>query len=102
MTRLVRDLSFVVIDEHMNAYQTSEPVKKKSIENGNTIPLVYIPRKPHPNGLLVYLLVTYTTHPIRTTEAVPYILDFLPHLKVGDVSPTKALCEFIDRKVSIQ
>jgi len=27
-------------------------VKKKAEENGTPIPVVFMPRKPHPNGLL--------------------------------------------------
>ena len=32
--------------------------------NGEPIPVVFIPRKPHPNGLEIFLSVTYIDNPI--------------------------------------
>jgi len=31
-------------------------VKKKAEETGTPIPVVFMPRKPHPNGLLNYMV----------------------------------------------
>ena len=64
--------------------------------NGETIPVVFIPRKPHPNGLLLYLCATFINHPYENTK-LPYILDILPHLKSCDISPHSALNDFLKR-----
>lgn len=95
----IREVSIVAIDEHMNAYQPSASTKAKAQTNGEPIPVVYIPRKPHPNGFLVYLLATFLQHPIKTNRVIPYILDFIPHVQVGDIAPSKAFCSFLDRFV---
>jgi hypothetical protein len=81
----------------MNDYQPSAPVKTRNDSKQEPIPVVFIPRKPHPNGLLVYLLASFINHPVRPDSKVPFILDILPHLKVGDAAPVDAFCKFIDR-----
>ena len=54
------------IDEHMNNYQPKREVKNKAEEIGEPIPVQYIPRKPHPNSILVleYLLASYVVNPL--------------------------------------
>src|SRR5262245_45233855 len=64
----VREIFLITIDEHINAYQPSAIVKSKALENGEPVPVVYIPRKPHPNGLLEYLTVTFVKHPVRSNS----------------------------------
>jgi hypothetical protein len=46
---------------------------------------------------LVYILSSFFVHPVWITSKVPFILDMLPHLKVGDAASVDAFCSFIDR-----
>ena len=87
-----RDVSVVVVDEqHMNAYhQPKAHIKARAENRGEPIPVTFIQRKPHPNGLLEYLLVTYVQHPARINSVLPYVLDIQPHFQVGDASPSEA------------
>lgn len=87
----------VTVDEHMNEYQPTKEIKSKADEDGEPIPVVYIPRKPHPNGLLEYILATYIDNPIRTDSVLPYVVDIIPHLQVGDVSPVSSVIDFLSR-----
>jgi hypothetical protein len=84
------------IDESLIGYQPSEEVKKRNENQGHPIPVSYIPRKPHSNGLLNYILTTTVEHPMNE-KGLPYILDILPHLQQGDCSPHLALKKFLDR-----
>jgi hypothetical protein len=59
--------------------------------------VVFIPRKPHPNGLLVYCNVTFVNHPIKKGHVLPWILDMYPHIKTGDVAPIHAVEMFMKR-----
>ena len=93
------DVSVVVVDEHMNAYQPKAHVKARAENRGEPIPVTFIQRKSHPNGLLEYLLVTFVSHPARINSVLPYILDVQPHLQVGDVSPSEAVRTFMGRYV---
>ncbi len=55
---------------------------------GEPIPVMFIPRKPHPNGLLVYLAAT----PVQLGDRrVPFITDVMPHVRVLHINPTIAL-----------
>ena len=49
--------------------------------------MVYILRKPHPNGLLIYLACTWIDHSLYVGSKVPLIIDMIPHLQVQDTSP---------------
>jgi hypothetical protein len=60
---------------------------------------VYIPRKPHPNGLLVYLLVTCIEHPIKSDHVLPFIIGIKPHLWQGDSAPQDAIQTFMKQYV---
>ena len=53
-------------------------------------------RKPHPNGLLIYLLACAVNHP-GNINGMPFILDFLPHLVVNDTAPDDTVVQFKDR-----
>ncbi len=64
---------------------------------GEPIPVTYIPRKPHPNGLLDYLLVTYVSHPTKIKSVLPFILDIKPHLCEGDMAAQNAIRHFMKR-----
>ena len=60
----IDNISVIAIDEAVLAYQPSSQVKEKAKMNGEPIPVVFIPRKPHPNGLEIFLSVTYIDNPI--------------------------------------
>ena len=63
--RLTESVDIVTVDESMIDYQPSSEKKKKSENNGDPIPVVFIKRKPHPNGLLTYILASYVDHPCK-------------------------------------
>jgi len=77
-------------------------VKKKANDQGSPIPVIFMPRKPHPNGLMNYLAATAVQNPIKDGSKIPYVLDILPHLKVGDAAPRENLKEFLNRWKEIQ
>jgi len=52
-------VSIVAIDESVIAYQPSHEAKMQAEKDGAPIPVVYIPRKPHPNGLECFLGCTW-------------------------------------------
>ena len=64
---------------------------------GEPIPVVYIERKPHENGLELFMACSYLLHPGEISKKIPFIIDILPHLQVEDISPTKALQLIISR-----
>jgi hypothetical protein len=47
----VDNVELAVVDESVLAYQPSKKAKEMADTNGEPIPVVYIPRKSHPNGL---------------------------------------------------
>lgn len=47
--------AIVAHDEAVFAYQPNQATKSKAKQIGEEIPLVYFPRKPHPNGFCAYL-----------------------------------------------
>lgn len=72
-------------------------MKSKAESDGEPIPVTYIPRKPHPNGLLLYQLVTYVQHPAKSDSVLPWILDICPHLQTNDCSAQDSVRYFIKR-----
>lgn len=44
----------VAFDESMIGYQPGKQAKEAASAQGKPIPTRFIPRKPHPNGLLLY------------------------------------------------
>ena len=99
--RNISNISITVIDEHINAYAPTAAIKKKAELNGKPIPVVFIPCKPHPNGLMKYLMVTALSNPSKINGAVPIILDMIPHIKVGDSAPQDAVRSFMNRYLII-
>jgi hypothetical protein len=89
--RLVSNCKHVVIDEAMVTYQPSHEIKKKTEENGEPIPVMYIERKPHPNGLLIYVACGWIPHPTKNNKILSFVIDILPHLTVGDVNPIETV-----------
>ena len=79
------------------AYHPSSIVKKKAELNEEPIPVVYIPRKPHPNGLLLYQAMSFIKHPTKSNSVLPFILDTLPHLQVGDINACQTVEMIISR-----
>jgi hypothetical protein len=85
--------SVLSFDESLYSYQPRpETKKKKELEFKEPIPVVYIPRKPHPNGLLNWLCVSKST-----ATSLPYVIDMVPHLSFPQVSAQVALKIMIDR-----
>ena len=87
----------MTIDESLISYEPKQEAKNKAIAKGEPIPLMYIPRKPHPNGLLIYQLVTFVENPLSNEKFLPFIVDMIPYLEAKDVSPTGALKTFFQR-----
>ena len=85
--KFVERVTQCTIDESLIGYQPSKKVKEEAEKEGKPIPVVYIQRKPHPNGLLNYLAVCYVEHPAKREKGLPFVISILPHLTVGDTSP---------------
>jgi hypothetical protein len=85
------------IDEAVIGYQPSSKTKDKACEEGAPIPTVYMPRKPHPNGLLSHLLCCSIPNPIVANETIPFVLDIIPHLEMHDYSAKEVVEAFMDR-----
>ena len=58
----------------MNITPAQSP-KKEAEDRFDPIPVVYMPRKPNPNGLLAYGLATKSAK-----TRLPFIVDFEPYL----------------------
>ena len=80
----------------MLAYEPSSDVKSKNEDSGEPIPVVYIKRKPHSNGLEIFMACSYLKHSVKSDKKIPFIVDMLPHLQVGDYSSVKAIQIFTD------
>jgi hypothetical protein len=94
-TSFVSGVQLLVIDEFVMAYQPRKKVKIAAEIQGEPISVVFIPRKPHPNGLEIFLATTPVDHPSSTQEHLPFILDIIPHLKYGDNAPTDIVRSFM-------
>lgn len=93
----VSNINVATPDEGVFDYQASAKAKQKAEEKLEPIPSVFIPRKPHPNGLLINIMATHLADPNDTILKIPYILDLLPHLVVGDLAPHVVFLKFIAR-----
>jgi hypothetical protein len=82
----------VAVDETLYSYQPDSKTKEAAAAAGDRIPLVYIPRKPHKNGLLVYHMACKS----EKTEQ-PYLLDIEPRLSEPSVSPREAFLAILKR-----
>ena len=65
-----------MVDETLFSYIGASPVRR------------YIPRKPHPNGLLGYALASYT---IVGTDRLPILFDFEPYVVGNTPSAQEAM-----------
>ena len=86
-------------DEGVIAYQPCKAVKNNTKKKGEPIPVVYMPRKPHPNGLLFMLLMTFVKH---GGHHLPYLLDILPHLVAQDCNPPDVIHQFVARYPEVE
>lgn len=93
----VSQVSVITIDESVIGYQPSPVVKAKAANSLEPIPVVWIPRKPHPNGLENFLAVTMVEHPAKVNGGLPYILDIIPHLRPNDIAPADAVRQVMQR-----
>ena len=93
---MIELIEIVTFDESIIAYQPSSEVKARANQI-EPIPVVYIPRKPHPNGLLLYQGATYIQHPLNPTKKLPYLVETLPHLQVGDIAPIENVKKMKER-----
>jgi hypothetical protein len=91
----VDNVELAVVDESVLAYQPSKKVKEMADTNGEPIPVVYIPRKPHPNGLEIFLVTTPIEDPTSQKEKLPYIVDIVPYLRNGDNVPSDIIRTFM-------
>lgn len=79
---LITPGTILVIDESLYEYTGQCPIRR------------YIPRKPHPNGLLVYCLAGY----FRVgADDLPYVLDFEPFTLVSQVGAQDAMMALFRR-----
>lgn len=85
------------MDESILAYQPRKETKMKANVEQCPIPVVYIPRKPHKNGFLIYQAVTYVTHPLKPTSKLPFIVDMFPHFTPGDITPISSIEKMINK-----
>jgi hypothetical protein len=81
--RQLESVHVLTIDESVIGYTPRKKIKERADTKGDPIPTVFVPRKPHPNGLECFLACTYVTSPV-TAKPVPYVCSIVPHLKVGD------------------
>jgi hypothetical protein len=80
---LIQPGSILVVDESVYEFNGQDcPVKR------------YIPRKPHPNGLLVYGLAGYF---LVGQHELPYTLDFEPYLLDNRVGAKEAIMVLLSR-----
>jgi hypothetical protein len=95
----VTNVKLAVVDEAVLAYQPSKEAKEKAEAESEPIPTVHIPRKPHPNGLEIFLVTTPVEHG-TTQKHLPYIIDILPHLRKGDSAADNVVKKFMKRWTS--
>ncbi len=94
--RLIHFITTACYDELAVGYEPTKEVKQKADDAGEPIPVMFIPRKPHPNCLLIYLLATYLDHPARNGSILPFVLNILPHLKTDDASPQQSVIKAME------
>ncbi len=94
---LIEKCFLCTFDELVMEYQPSAEVKAEAEQKGEPIPVTFIQRKPHPNGLLAYILATFLSHPKNPASKLPFIVDYFPHLKVDDIHTGNLLEKIIER-----
>jgi hypothetical protein len=84
--------SIVTFDETIFEFQPGSKSKEDAEKNRDPIPVVFIPSKPHPNGLLCYFFGVRMQNTL-----LPYMFDLEPHISFPQVSPQGALLNCINR-----
>ena len=82
---LTTNVNVVAIDESMIGYKPSRESKERDSASGNAAPTVFLPRNPHPNGLLFYIAATKVDDHTQK-KTLPWMLAIFPHLVPGDQS----------------
>lgn len=83
----------VAVDETIYQYEPCFKTKDAHQLSRDPIPLAYIPRKPHPNGLLDYKLACKSAK-----TGLPYVIDFQPYLTPYQIdSPRASMAKLCDR-----
>jgi Transposase IS4 len=82
MIRVLQPSNILVVDESIYDFEGRCPVKR------------YIPRKPHPNGLLVYGLAGLLT---VGPQRLPYLLDIEPCTIGNEVGAQEAMIRLHSR-----
>jgi hypothetical protein len=82
----------IAVDESVWSYCPGKVVLDGCRREGIRIPLVYIPRKPHPNGMMAYLLAC-TSH----STGLPFVLDFELHRNFPQISAVASAKAFLAR-----
>lgn len=72
----------LVVDESMYEYEGTTPITR------------FIPRKPHPNGLLNYCL---SGEILVASNKIPIVLDFEPYTVENNVGPHAAMTNLLNR-----
>ena len=91
--KLVTAITVILDDEAMLGYQPSKNKKRLAELLGIPIPVMYMQRKLHLNGLLLYLLACAVEH-ANNANGLPFILDFLPHTVVNDTALDDTIHQF--------
>jgi hypothetical protein len=81
-SRLFSPGNILVVDESMYEFNGECPVRR------------YIPRKPHPNGLLVYALAGFVN---IGADQVPFVMDFEPYTLGNEVGAQDAMIRLHSR-----
>ncbi len=84
--------SIICFDEALWDFRPNKNTKEEAEKRKDPIPVVFIPRKPHPNGLLCYFMgmKMFNTN-------LPYVFDLEPHISFPQVPPQQALRNCIER-----
>ena len=71
----------ITVDESIYAYQVRSATKKNYEIIKDPVPHHFIPRKPHPNGLLSWVAATKS---FKTS--LSFVLDIIPHYKYDNIN----------------
>jgi hypothetical protein len=77
--------TIITIDESVIAYAPSAAVKARFAQT-DPIPVVFIPRKPHPNGLECFMACTRVQNPNEAGGTSPFMMAMTPHVTVAPSS----------------
>jgi len=80
----------VTIDEPLIGYEPSKADKGRMEQAGTPVPVVYIQRKPHPNGLECFVAGTCAIDS-GTRKSVPYVCALVPQLEISNYTNTEVV-----------